>query len=269
MSVVTLLTDFGLGQEYVGVMHGVILGICPLARIVDISHNLPPQDVGEAADMLAASWRYFPTGTVHVAVVDPGVGSTRAVIAAAHGGHCFVAPDNGLLSKILDANSSIRKVTKEGLFLPEPGNTFHGRDVFAPVGAHIAAGLPLDELGPPVARADMAHPPWPEPRVLEDGTLAGEVVSMDRFGNLATNIQVDMLWKAMAGQGEQSLVIRVGDNEVQGLSSCYSDAEPGNAVAVINSRKRLEVAVREGSAGKALGADRGTPVIVVTKTPRE
>ncbi|MFP3983577.1 MAG: S-adenosyl-l-methionine hydroxide adenosyltransferase family protein [Desulfurivibrionaceae bacterium] len=163
MTLITLTTDFGLSDEYVGVMKGVILSRCPQARIVDLSHGIRPQDVRGAAYTIEASFPYFPEGTIHVVVVDPGVGSSREIIALQTGGHTFLAPDNGVLSLVLPRADKIFKVTAGDLFLPRQGDTFHGRDIFAPLAAHLACGLSPDRLGPRLEESGILST-WPYPR---------------------------------------------------------------------------------------------------------
>ncbi|MBI3970303.1 MAG: SAM-dependent chlorinase/fluorinase [Chloroflexi bacterium] len=251
--IITLLTDLGLQDAYVGVMHGVILGIAPGARIVDLCHSIPPQNVRAGAFVLMTSYRYFPRGTIHVAVVDPGVGTIRRVVAVAAGGHVFVGPDNGLLSWAVDhagGSDLIVSVEAAGYRLPQTSSTFHGRDIMAPTAAHIARGVPLNALGPTITQLQGA--PFPQPQ-RHNRALAGEVIYVDRFGNCITNVPA-------------SALSSVGTNivEVAGyrLPVCrtYADAAPGEPLALAGSAGYVEVAVNGGSAADALRLSVGIPL---------
>jgi len=250
--VITLTTDFGLSDGYVGAMHGVILGLCPEARIVDISHDIAPQDVRQAAFVLESAYRYFPAGAIHVAVVDPGVGSARRLVAVQTAAAFFVAPDNGLLTPILEAEPILAQVqlTRPAYWLPQVSHTFHGRDILAPVAAHLARGVALADLGEAVT--DLARLPLPRPSLQPDGAIAGQVLHTDRFGNLITNVPGELLAGPVA--------VEIAGRRIRGLSPSYAAAEPGQLVALISSRGRLEIAVREGSAARELGAGPGEPV---------
>jgi S-adenosylmethionine hydrolase len=256
--IVTLTTDFGTRDPFVGVMKGVILSIAPEACLVDLTHEIPPHDVLEGALALEAALGFFPAGTVHLAVVDPGVGSGRRGLAVAAGGQLFVAPDNGLLTPVfLGNNGGWRAVSLEAVEyrLPRVSRTFHGRDVFAPAAAHLAAGTPIGRLGPPVS--DPLLLPWPVARP-EGDVLAGEVVHADRFGNLVTSVRLPDL--AALGALD-CLVVEVGKVQAR-LVGCYADLSPGEVGALVGSTDRLEIAAREGSALRATGLGRGAPVKV-------
>lgn len=254
----TLLTDFGTRDAYVAAMKGVILGIAPQARIVDITHDVAPQDVAEAAFTLAACWRCFPEGTVHVVVVDPGVGSARRAIAVAAGGHLFAAPDNGVLSMALAGAADIEVVALENprLFRQEISSTFHGRDIFAPAAAHLASGFPLEQAGP--ALAEIVRLPDSEPRSAGLDAWEGAVIAVDRFGNLITNVPASLL------AGRQARVSLCGE-EILEVVQYYAQAPAGALVALIGSSGFLEVAVNQGSAAGRLGAGRGTAVRVTLR----
>jgi S-adenosylmethionine hydrolase len=254
--VITLTTDFGSTGEYAGVMHGVILGICPDARVVDITHHAPAQDIAWAGRTLAAAWPYFPMGTVHTAVVDPGVGSGRGVLAAAHGGHVFLAPDNGLLSGILTEEARVFRVEETRFFLSKAGGTFHGRDIFAPVAAHIAGGVALEALGPAVEPDKIVRLEWRQARAEADGTLVGEVTDVDRFGNLVTNIPAE----ASGARGGKAGRVRIGGGRSARIVGCYAEGKPGELVAVAGSRGFWEVSVVCGSAREAVGVEAGAEV---------
>jgi hypothetical protein len=258
--VVTLLTDFGSRDPFVGLMKGVALAIAPAARLVDLGHECDAYDVGAAAFWLGRGHGYFPPGTVHLAVVDPGVGSPRRAVAAVAGGHAFVGPDNGLLAEALAAAGRVDGAVELDAARAgrggAPSATFHGRDVFAPAAARLAAGAALADLGDPLDPATLAPSPVPAPRP-EGGALAGQVVVVDRFGNLITNLPVD--------EGARSGArVRWAGGELP-LRRTYADAAPGAPLALVNSFGVVEIAVRDGHAASALGAGRGTMVSLFTK----
>ncbi|MGH7665251.1 MAG: SAM hydrolase/SAM-dependent halogenase family protein [Gemmatimonadaceae bacterium] len=244
-ALITLLTDFGTADGYVAEMKGVLLSRAPDARLVDVTHDIAPHDVEAGRLALARYWRRFPEGTVHLAVVDPGVGSARAALAVASEGRTLVGPDNGLLSPALLAADA------RAVELPVPGNasaTFHGRDLFAPAAALLALGAPLDSLGPRAEAPGIRR--TPEPHRLEDGGVAGEIISIDRFGNAITNL--------IARHGGR---IEVAGHTVPIVRS-YSDAAGGHPVAISGSSGLIEIAMREGSAAASLRVRRGTPVVL-------
>lgn len=255
VSTITLTTDFGLSDGYVAAMKGVILGIAPRAAIVDITHRIPPQNVREAAYMLHTVLPYFPPGTVHVAVVDPGVGSTRRALAARVGNGYLVGPDNGVLTYGLSSGAS---QTAAFVHLDHPGywhhpvsHTFHGRDIFAPVAAHLATGVPLAALGTPCddpVRVDIQTP-----QQGRSGVLRGQIVHVDRFGNLISNIPGHWL----AGQ---LWTVHIAKQQIVGPSRTYAEAAPGQLLALVSSDATLEVAVRDGSAAERLGVAAGQPI---------
>jgi S-adenosylmethionine hydrolase len=252
--VVTLTTDFGLRDPFVGIMKGVILGICPDARLVDLTHDVAPHDVLEAALALEASLPFFPAGTVHLVVVDPGVGSARRALAVAAGGQVCAGPDNGVLSPALGtAGRSAVALASPAHRLPSVSRTFHGRDVFAPAAAHLAAGTPLERLGPPVL--DPVTIAMPGFR-LERGVATGEVIGWDRFGNLVTSIP----GAAIDGLGSGPVAVEVGGRGAGEVVECYADARIGEPGGIVGSSGRLEVFVREGSARAHFGAGRGAMV---------
>jgi S-adenosylmethionine hydrolase len=251
--VIALLTDFGLHDHYVGAMKGVVLGICPDATLVDITHDIPPQDVATGALELAAAFRYFPAATVFLCVVDPGVGSTRRPIAAAAGEYFFVAPDNGLLSLAVGDAPAVVELTNATYRLRDVSTTFEGRDRFAPAAAWLARGTALAELGPAVDT--ITRLALPAPRVWPRA-IAGEVVRVDRFGNLVTNIDVE----AMAAIGESSRIdVMIGDVPLP-LVRTYTDVGDGALCALVGSSGYLEVACRGGSAANRLAVGRGAAV---------
>jgi len=247
--VVALLTDFGLRDPYVGVMKGVILSICPAARIVDLCHDVPPQDIATASRALTANARYFPEGTIFVAIVDPGVGSDRAAVALRADDRFFLGPDNGLLAA-LDFEKAVR-IQNKAVMLNPVSKTFHGRDVFAPAAAHLARGVKLDYLGPPLERLEELE--LPEPRLTRAG-LVGEVVWIDRFGNLVTNLPAERF--------KEGAAVRLGRRWIGKVMTTYASVKPGELTAVIGSSGTLEIAVRDGDAHSATGASIGAPVLV-------
>ena len=243
--VVTLLTDFGTADGYVAEMKGVILTRAPEATVVDVAHDIPPQDVEGARLALARYWRRFPAGTVHLVVVDPGVGSARAALAVESDGRWLVGPDNGVLSPALLVAGA------RAVALPIPTGaapTFHGRDVFAPAAASLALGASIDALGSPAL--DVVVRRTPEPRRLTDGSIEGQVIIVDRFGNAVTNL---------VGLRAQSV-------EVNGMAlplrRSYAEVGPGEPLAVVGSTGLIEIAVRDGNGAKALGLDRGSRVVL-------
>src|SRR3984893_11534861 len=258
--VIALLTDFGTRDHYAGTMKGVVLGICPDATLVDISHEVPAHDVLAGALKLAASYRYFPAGTVFLVVVDPGVGSTRRGIAAEAGDYKFVAPDNGVLTVVLDENPPKRivELTERKYARPTVSRTFEGRDRFAPAAAWLAKGadgMTLGRSAGAIVRLDLPHV-----RV-DDAGIAGEVVRVDRFGNLITNID-RRTFEKLSGQ---ALEIRIGPHTVSKVVSTYADAASGDVCALFGSTDHLEIAVTGASAASRLAVGRGEAVHVVRR----
>ena len=265
MSIITLITDFGLNDEYVGLMKGVMLSIHPSANIVDITHHIEPQDVVQAAYVVKASYRYFPGGSVHLIVVDPGVGGQRAIIAVKIKGHIFIAPDNGVLTLLLgDAGiDACIRVDNPEYFLNTISQTFHGRDIFAPVAAHIARGVSFKRIGGAADSGDLVRLPGLESRRSEHGEITGKIVAIDHFGNLITNITEQQLQVCCAGNPGRDPQIRVGDQIISGLSSTYESVASQKPLALIGSRGYLEIAINSGSAEKHLNAQKGDGVTVV------
>jgi S-adenosyl-L-methionine hydrolase (adenosine-forming) len=242
--IITLLTDFGTADGYVGEMKGVILSAIPDAVIVDISHALAPQDVDAARLTVARVWRKFPRGTIHVVVVDPGVGTERIALAVEVDGRLLVGPDNGVLSPAL-ISPGARTVALA--IPPDAAPTFHGRDVFAPAAAALARGRSVDSMGQPYAGAIIRR--TPEPRRVESGHIAGEVILIDRFGNAVTNLV-----------GRRDMIVEVGGLELP-ISRTYADGEPGQPLALVGSAGLIEIAVRDGSAAADLQLSRGTRIL--------
>jgi putative phosphoesterase len=257
----SLMTDFGLQDHFVGAMKGVITSIAPQANIIDISHQVRPQNIRLCGHMLAQAVPYFPPGTIHVAVVDPGVGTQRRAIAAQIGDHFFVAPDNGLLTPILEhahgtgETIEIISLTQSKYWLPDPSASFHGRDIFAPAAAHLVNGMPLDRLGDRID--DPIMQALPQPSLGDQGWL-GEVIMVDVFGNLSTNLRGDLFENDI---GEMSVNIK--DRRIHGLTGTFGDAQDGDLIATIDSSGYLSIAIVKGDASKILGSDIGTPVQVI------
>ena len=266
MSIITLITDFGVDDEYVGVMKGVILSINPAAIIVDITHHIEPQDLIQAAYIIKYSFKYFPEGTVHVVVVDPGVGSNRAIIALELTGHIFLAPNNGALTLLMDEGNigSIVRVEDSRYFLESVSRTFHGRDIFAPVAAYLSKGIGIKALGAPIDKVDLERLSVKYAGISNNGELVGAVVFIDRFGNLITNIDAKSLDKFCKACKEERLEFRIGQNKIIGLSKSYESASPQSPLAIIGSRGYLEIAVNCGSASRYFMANRGDTVTVVS-----
>lgn len=262
MPVITLLTDFGTQDAYVGIMKGVILTINPQATIVDITHGIPPQDLHKAAIELANACGYFPAETVHLAVVDPGVGGTRAAVALRKNRHTFLAPDNGILSLLLatDEPAEVFKIVNDDYFLKPVSRTFHGRDVFAPAGAHLSLGLPLRHLGPRLDPATLMLLDLSKARLESDGRLSGAVASVDRFGNLTTNFDWALVKTHYPAAEGYMLTFTIGRHRVHGLSPSYESRPPGTPVALVGSRGSFEIAVNRGSAARHFAAEAGTPI---------
>lgn len=265
MSTITLLTDFGTRDEYVGVMKGVILSVNPAARIVDITHDIEPQDLVGGAYAVKASYGYFPRGTVHLIVVDPGVGSERRILAVAREGHIFIAPDNGILTLVLKEGRADALVHVENAryFLHPVSRTFHGRDIFAPVGAQISRGLDLRAIGRSVDQREVALLDLKVPRVAPRHGICGTIVCIDRFGNMMTNIDEATLGDFCASKKTGTPDIEVGGRAIAGVSCSYAAAEIGSPLAIVGSRGYLEIAVNRGSAKDYFDAKRGDPVRVV------
>jgi len=258
---ISLLTDFGLQDGYAGVLKGVIWQIAPDAQVADITHNIAPQNILEGALLLGRAAPYFPPGTVHVAVVDPGVGTHRRPIAARLGEQYYVCPDNGLLTVLIERAAQLGEtmqfvhLDRPQYWLPKVSNVFHGRDIFAPVAAHLANGVTLQEVGSPIQNAVRLR--LPRPKAFSGG-WKGEVIQIDVFGNLCTNL-------------EESLIASLGDVQIQiagqtipHLARTFGDGHPGDLVAMIDSSDRLSICVVNGSAARHLGASVGTPVTLLT-----
>lgn len=264
MKVVTLTTDFGAGDYDIGAMMGVIWGIAPQVRIVDLSHDIERHNVRQAALMLDRTAHYFPMGSIHVVVVDPGVGTGRRPLVARLGEQWFVGPDNGLLTLMQRrANKAGRPVNiahanREQYWLPDVSSVFHGRDVFAALAGHLAAGAPLPKIGPPVT--DPVLLDFPEP-VRQGGGWAGEVMDIDHFGNLEVNIHRDHLAQVGAAQ------VICGEHRMERIVRTFGEGRPGELVALIDSSGYLSISLVNGSAAASMPARIGDPVLVLPSEP--
>lgn len=251
---ITLITDFGLADAYVGIMKGVILDICPDACIVDLTHEIRPQAIHQAAYLLHTAVPYFAPGTVHVAVVDPGVGTMRRPIAVQTARSFFVAPDNGILDLTLTHEPARRviQLTKPEYQISPTSDTFHGRDIFAPAAAHLARGVPLLSMGNLIDLDSLSHLPSFSPERQSDGRWRTEVVHIDRFGNLITGFRCH--------QRAASQRVWLADIRIDQLSKTFSDVGPGEILAYVGSSGHLEIAIRGGHAAQQIGADLGMSV---------
>ena len=249
---ITLTTDFGTSDHFVASMKGVILGIAPRARIVDITHNIAPFDVSEAAFTLAQAWRWFPKGTIHV---DPGVGSDRRPILVEAAGHRFIGPDNGVFSMIYDAApSKARAITNAKLMLKHVSRTFHGRDIFAPAAAHLAKGTPAAQFGKRLD--DPIRIPHLTPAAVKQHRWTGTILKADRFGNLITNFHVDNFPDIRTRPFE----MLVGTELIRRLALTYAETAVAEVAVIVGSSGYLEVSAHQSSAAEKLGCGAGAPV---------
>jgi hypothetical protein len=253
--ILTLTTDFGLGDHYVGVMKGVILGICPRAQIVDISHTISPFEISEGAYLIAQAYSCFPKRTVHVVVVDPGVGSARRPILLEAAGQYFVAPDNGVLSMVYSSveKYKVRLISNDKLFRHPVSRTFHGRDIFSPVAAHLAAGITPASIGKPID--NYLRPSFQKPQRTGKRTWTGRILKIDRFGNVITNFHTS----DFRDLEKQNFAMHLGPREVNVLVRNYAESSPGEVFLIVGSSGYLEVSVNQGSAAKVIGCEAGAP----------
>ena len=251
MSTITLLTDFGSEDAYVGVMKGVILSVNSSAKIIDISHAVDPQDLVEAAYLIQSCYRYFPEHTVHIVVVDPGVGSDRAIVALEMMGHVFLAPNNGVLTLLVDEGEidAMVRVENTHYFLNPISQTFHGRDI----------------LGSPLDPKDLVSLDIPKPRISNGDELIGTFVSIDRFGNCISNIDGDDLKKFAGNDDEKGFEIKTGKNIIAGFSQRYADVEPESPLAIFGSFGYLELALNCGNASRRLKIKKGDAITLKLK----
>ena len=251
--IIALLTDFGTRDYYVGAMKGVILAINPQAMVVDITHDIEPQNIMSAAFVLSACYRDFPAGTIFASVVDPGVGSERRAVAAASNGHTFVGPDNGIFSMVLAGDSKVVSAESDQFFRKPVSSTFHGRDIFAPVAAHLSAGVALEDLGPtihnPVILSDLRS------RRSSENDLEGCVIHIDRFGNIVTNITAEEAGRAFK--------LELAGRSIVERRDFYAGSEPGQPFTIAGSAGFIEVSVNGGSAADTMEVKTGMPVMAV------
>ncbi|MFZ0805829.1 MAG: SAM-dependent chlorinase/fluorinase [Candidatus Sulfotelmatobacter sp.] len=260
--IITLTTDFGLNDHYVGTMKGVILDIVPEAAIVDISHAVQAYDVLDGAIAISQTYSYFPTGTVHLVVVDPGVGTTRRPIIASSDGYHFVAPDNGVLSMVYakEERIHVRHITSEHYFRQPVSSTFHGRDVFAPVAAYLAKMVDSHKFGDEIE--DYVRFAAPRPKPAGENRIRAVVLKVDRFGNLITNItpqDVPALFESNAG----AFKIVVGSREITSIHSTFAEGEPGEVFGILGSMGYLEIVANRAAAAQLTGAGKGSEVSIV------
>jgi S-adenosylmethionine hydrolase len=264
---VTLLTDFGLGDAYVGIMKGVILSIAPHVRMVDLCHGITPYEIPEAGFTLSQSYPYFPKGTIHLVVVDPGVGSERRALAVDAFGQRFIGPDNGVFSMLFREAASaapgkkraykVREITNPKFGLPSPGNTFHGRDIFAPAAAHLAAGAKFSALGPSIE--DALRQDWDLPIRTGKRFWQGVIFKADRFGNLVTNFRASDFPLAPG-----SFEMQAGIERLQTMHPHYAAASPGELFLVEGSSGYWEISLNQASAARHLGLTSGSPLELAT-----
>jgi len=257
--VITITTDFGHKGPFAAVMHGVIISRFPDAKVIDLAHDIPAQWPPEAGFWVSRSYKYFPRGTVHLAIVDPGVGTERDILIVEYDGHCFMAPDNGLLARMLDDADEVFVFKFDfdalgRLDIPTPSMTFHGRDIFAPVAAELAAGRTTPgEIG----RASREWiPAWLDEPDVTANKVSGTIVTVDAFGNLISNIDAKLI------EGFRQPVAHIAGHDIE-MQSTYGRAQPGDYLALINSFGVLEIAKAESNAADGLGTDRGAPITVV------
>ena len=265
MSVITLMTDFGIKDGNVGVMKGVIWGICPTAQISDLSHVIGAQNIREAAYVLARSVPYFPKGSIHVVVVDPGVGTQRRPMAAQIGDWFYVGPDNGPITGLLERakqenwQTGFVELDRAEYWLQNISYVFHGRDIFSPVAAHLANGVSLGELGS--SFTDPVRLELPKPEKTKDG-WRGEVTHIDHFGNISTNIRVEDLGDAM--KKKENIIVRLSGIQINGLVNTFGERPVGELIALIGSTGNLGIALVNGDATAKLGVKQGNEILVTT-----
>jgi S-adenosylmethionine hydrolase len=265
--VVGLLTDFGHRDPFVGAMKAVMVGINPALQLIDISHDIAPQAMRQAALILTLTYAYFPSGSIFVVVVDPGVGSARRAIVAETERYRFVGPDNGVFGPVLEREPARRVVEiREHAYCRRPiSRTFHGRDIFAPVAAWLSRGVDAGAMGPAID--DYLRLTLPQPRLLADGTLEGEVLYEDRFGNLMTNVSETWVAEHWGPPPWTGVVARIGPSAVRGLDTSYAERPPQALGLIFNSWGLLEVFANRAHAGQLIGAGVGTPVKVWRERP--
>jgi S-adenosylmethionine hydrolase len=260
MPIVTFMTDFGTSDHYVACMKGVVLSIAPEVQIIDITHRIERHDVVHGAFVLRQTFEFFPRGSIHVAVVDPGVGTTRRLIAGQYASQTVLAPDNGLISLIHRdfPLTDLRSIENRRLFRSSVSSTFHGRDILAPVAGHLASGVNLATIGPTAAQLEILN--LPEPVVLPDGGVEGQVLYVDAFGNLTSNISRSVVDACLSRRRQAQ--VHVGPLRIGPIRHTYADVKTGDILALLGSSGTLEIAINQGSAAERLHAGPGTTVIL-------
>jgi S-adenosyl-L-methionine hydrolase (adenosine-forming) len=269
MSIITMLTDFGHSDEYVGVMKGVILSIDPDADIIDLTHLIDPQDITQAAYLLKSSYPYFPKNTIHMVVVDPGVGTERKIVVLKIDEHFFLAPDNGVLS-LLWQYQSIQAgvwVTNHQYFLDDISRTFHGRDIIAPVAGWLSKKISIKYLGPPVNYSELKTIKILTPNISSENSIIGIVISIDRFGNLLTNIEERTIFQLCQQSLDKLPVVNLGKIFIKGLSVSYQSVPEKKALMIIGSRGYLEISVNCGNASQIFKIFKGDPIVISLEAP--
>lgn len=278
-SFITLTTDFGLKDPFVGIMKGVILNVNPKAKIVDISHEIAPQNILEASLILRDAYRFFPPRTIHVVVVDPGVGTPRRPILITTQKYYFIGPDNGIFTFVYENEEHrVIHITADHYFLPSKDSTFHGRDIFAPIAGWLSKGIHIDNFGENIN--DYVRINIPKPKLINNEILEGEIIYIDRFGNLASNISRDNLkdlLKPVPGQVQESetsivegksLKIMIKGQEITGINKFYAQSAGRIPAAIINSSGLLEIYIYQGNAEKGLGIKKGDKIgVMISKGP--
>ena len=266
-NIITLTTDFGLQDEYVGVMKGVILSRSPGATIVDLCHFIARQDVCQAAMLIGSAYQYFPKGTVHVVVVDPGVGSARRLLLVSADNHYFLAPDNGLLTLLIQHAGFVAAyhIDCPRHYITPVSATFHGRDIMAPVAALLADGMAPDEVGPLLQRQELLTVHVAQPEINKDQhKVIGEVVAIDHFGNLLTNICEKNIYDLVNAGSFSGVKVLVRNITIKGIQKAYAQEDSGNLLAIIGSRGFMEIAVNQGNGATNLNAEIGDKVAITT-----
>lgn len=263
-SVITLTTDFGISDPYVGMMKGIILAVNPAACVIDLTHNIEPQNLVQAAWAIKTAFTVFPAGTLHVIVVDPGVGTDRRIIALETEKYIFLAPDNGVLTFVMDEIEAgcVYHIDNQDYFLKKISRTFHGRDIFAPVGAHISTGIDIGKMGKKIHANDLVKLDTNRPRITDNGRLTGSIMNIDRFGNLTTDISRALLEKLFPDITLERFFIRIKENEIKGLSESYQSVGKDCPLAIIGSSDFLEIALNCGSAASFYQASMGDMITV-------
>jgi len=264
MACITFLTDFGTSDEYAGIMKGIILSINPTALVIDLTHHIAPQDISQAAYILHASYKFFPKETVHVVVVDPGVGGKRDIVAVRFNSFFFLAPDNGVLTLLIDEGEfdEIVRVENSDYFLDKISQTFHGRDIFAPVSAHLAAGVNINNLGKAIKQKNLVRVKLHRPFLSSQEELTGIIIGCDHFGNLITNIRPDDFENFLQTNSD-NIKVSIGKHRMTGLAPSYDSTDFQHPLAIIGSRGYLEIAVNQGSARQYFGVEKGDGIRII------